>query len=63
MAIDVLKLLDEGIRPLLDVHGHGARQRPLLSLLHHRLQWASLGHGSDAKEVASGKATSVQHVA
>jgi hypothetical protein len=37
MAIGVLKLLDEGICPLLDIHGHGVRQRSLLRLLHHRL--------------------------
>jgi hypothetical protein len=63
MAIGVLKQLDEGICPILDVHGHGARQCPLLHLLHHQLQWDSSGHGGDVKEVASGKATGVQHVA
>jgi hypothetical protein len=36
MLIGVLKLLDEGIRPLLDVRCHDARQRSLLRL-HHRL--------------------------
>jgi hypothetical protein len=37
MAIDVLKMLDEGIRPLLDVRYHGVRQRLLLHLLLHWL--------------------------
>jgi hypothetical protein len=37
LVIGVLKLLDEGIRPLLNVRGHGARQRLLLHLLHRRL--------------------------
>jgi hypothetical protein len=37
MAIDVLKLFDEGVRPLLNVLGHGARQHPLLCLLHQQL--------------------------
>jgi hypothetical protein len=37
MAINILKLLDEGVHPILDLHGHGARQCPLLCLHHHRL--------------------------
>jgi hypothetical protein len=34
---NILKLLDESVRPLLDARGHGTRQRLLLRLLHHRL--------------------------
>jgi hypothetical protein len=35
MAIGVLELLDEGIRPLLDIHDHRICQCLLLCLLHH----------------------------
>jgi hypothetical protein len=37
MSIDVLKMLDEGIRPILDVRYHGVHQRLLLHLLLHWL--------------------------
>jgi hypothetical protein len=40
MTIGVLKLLDKGIHPLLDVYGHGIYQRLLLHLLHHQLRQA-----------------------
>jgi hypothetical protein len=35
MVIGVLKQLDEGVRPLLDVRGHDIYEHPLLHLLHH----------------------------
>jgi hypothetical protein len=37
MAIGVLKLLDEGIYPLLNIRCHDIHQHPLLRLVHHRL--------------------------
>jgi hypothetical protein len=55
----LLKLLDEGIHPLLNVCGHDVRQRLLFCLLHHQLRRASPSCGGNAKEAAGRKATGV----